>query len=138
MATPQPGIFAQGTRSHRHLEFDLRPGTAPAALLAALQPLRQPSTTAGGVNIVLGFGPTAWRTLAPLHAPADVADFPVLAVLSAGLFLADGTSATTLNGSITSVSYTHLRAHETVLDLVCRLLLEKKKTKHHHQYRCNC
>ena len=26
-----------------------------------------------------------------------------------------------------SVSYTHLRAHETVLDLVCRLLLEKKK-----------
>ena len=23
------------------------------------------------------------------------------------------------------VSYTHLRAHETVLDLVCRLLLEK-------------
>ena len=26
------------------------------------------------------------------------------------------------------VSYTHLRAHETVLDLVCRLLLEKKKS----------
>eukprot|EP00657_Telonema_sp_P-1_P002498 TRINITY_DN1579_c0_g1_i2.p1 TRINITY_DN1579_c0_g1~~TRINITY_DN1579_c0_g1_i2.p1 ORF type:complete len:126 (+),score=52.48 TRINITY_DN1579_c0_g1_i2:97-474(+) len=29
----------------------------------------------------------------------------------------------------TSVSYTHLRAHETVLDLVCRLLLEKKNRK---------
>ena len=28
----------------------------------------------------------------------------------------------------TPVSYTHLRAHETVLDIVCRLLLEKKKT----------
>ena len=28
---------------------------------------------------------------------------------------------------IAAVSYTHLRAHETVLDLVCRLLLEKKK-----------
>ena len=26
-----------------------------------------------------------------------------------------------------AVSYTHLRAHETVLDLVCRLLLETKK-----------
>eukprot|EP00657_Telonema_sp_P-1_P001161 TRINITY_DN12575_c0_g1_i1.p1 TRINITY_DN12575_c0_g1~~TRINITY_DN12575_c0_g1_i1.p1 ORF type:complete len:148 (+),score=70.66 TRINITY_DN12575_c0_g1_i1:60-503(+) len=26
-----------------------------------------------------------------------------------------------------TVSYTHLRAHETVLDIVCRLLLEKKK-----------
>src|SRR5664280_2071545 len=29
-------------------------------------------------------------------------------------------------GCSTTVSYTHLRAHETVLDLVCRLLLEKK------------
>ena len=29
-----------------------------------------------------------------------------------------------------AVSYTHLRAHETVLDLVCRLLLEKKKKQH--------
>ena len=28
---------------------------------------------------------------------------------------------------VVAVSYTHLRAHETVLDLVCRLLLEKKK-----------
>ena len=27
-----------------------------------------------------------------------------------------------------AVSYTHLRAHQTVLDLVCPLLLEKKKT----------
>src|SRR5450756_1655165 len=27
----------------------------------------------------------------------------------------------------TTVSYTHLRAHETRHDLVCRLLLEKKK-----------
>ena len=31
---------------------------------------------------------------------------------------------------ITPVSYTHLRAHETVLDLVCRLLLEKKNTNY--------
>ena len=29
--------------------------------------------------------------------------------------------------SLVAVSYTHLRAHETVLDIVCRLLLEKKK-----------
>ena len=28
-----------------------------------------------------------------------------------------------------TVSYTHLRAHETVLDLVCRLLLEKRKRR---------
>src|SRR5450756_2746989 len=30
--------------------------------------------------------------------------------------------------NITTVSYTHLRAHETRHDLVCRLLLEKTKT----------
>ena len=33
--------------------------------------------------------------------------------------------------TLKAVSYTHLRAHETVLDLVCRLLLEKKK---HNMY----
>ena len=32
----------------------------------------------------------------------------------------------TVRAVIDPVSYTHLRAHETVLDLVCRLLLEKK------------
>ena len=30
------------------------------------------------------------------------------------------------------VSYTHLRAHETGRNLVCRLLLEKKKKKDKH------
>src|SRR5665811_1954565 len=34
-----------------------------------------------------------------------------------------------------AVSYTHLRAHETVLDLVCRLLLEKKKKNKNPQDR---
>ena len=33
---------------------------------------------------------------------------------------------TRLGVEVRPVSYTHLRAHETVLDLVCRLLLEKK------------
>src|SRR5450756_2921193 len=37
-------------------------------------------------------------------------------------------SAARLDGA-GAVSYTHLRAHETRHDLVCRLLLEKKKTK---------
>ena len=32
-------------------------------------------------------------------------------------------------GFFKAVSYTHLRAHETVLDIVCRLLLEKKNRK---------
>ena len=33
---------------------------------------------------------------------------------------------------IIAVSYTHLRAHETDSYLVCRLLLEKKKTKNNN------
>ena len=41
----------------------------------------------------------------------------------------DEDAARTIFGNPEPVSYTHLRAHETVLDLVCRLLLEKKKTK---------
>eukprot|EP00831_Metopus_contortus_P039236 TRINITY_DN3077_c0_g1_i1.p1 TRINITY_DN3077_c0_g1~~TRINITY_DN3077_c0_g1_i1.p1 ORF type:complete len:232 (+),score=20.30 TRINITY_DN3077_c0_g1_i1:178-873(+) len=43
--------------------------------------------------------------------------------------------------SFMSVSYTHLRAHETSLHLVCRLLLEKKKKKNtpkpHHTFQSN-
>ena len=36
-----------------------------------------------------------------------------------------GVSEEIIAVTVISVSYTHLRAHETVLDLVCRLLLEK-------------
>eukprot|EP00831_Metopus_contortus_P082592 TRINITY_DN8962_c0_g1_i2.p1 TRINITY_DN8962_c0_g1~~TRINITY_DN8962_c0_g1_i2.p1 ORF type:complete len:111 (+),score=10.55 TRINITY_DN8962_c0_g1_i2:110-442(+) len=36
-----------------------------------------------------------------------------------------------------SVSYTHLRAHETSLHLVCRLLLEKKKNKNQFLHKYN-
>mgnify|MGYP003380313547 CR=1 FL=1 len=55
--------------------------------------------------------------------------------LSSGAFQADfeefgaGFSPARDSFSRDAVSYTHLRAHETVLDLVCRLLLEKKKNK---------
>ena len=53
---------------------------------------------------------------------AAVAFATILAVV-AGLTLS---GASTLSHD--PVSYTHLRAHETVLDLVCRLLLEKKNS----------
>src|SRR5659263_658749 len=46
----------------------------------------------------------------------------------------EGHSGTTLDmvndpDEVIAVSYTHLRAHETRHDLVCRLLLEKKNTE---------
>src|SRR5450756_2933007 len=39
----------------------------------------------------------------------------------------DGTYIKFDENAVVSVSYTHLRAHETRHELVCRLLLEKKK-----------
>ena len=39
------------------------------------------------------------------------------------------------NVEVVAVSYTHLRAHETVLDLVCRLLLEKNRL--HRLFYCS-
>ena len=44
----------------------------------------------------------------------------------------DRKEANDIVNSIKTVSYTHLRAHETVLDLVCRLLLEKKNNNNTH------
>jgi putative iron-dependent peroxidase len=75
MAVPQPGIFAQGTRSHYHLEFDLRAGATEAEVRAALSGLREPPVTAGGSNVVVGFGPDLWRRLRPDDSPADLAAF---------------------------------------------------------------
>lgn len=78
MATPQPAIFAQGTRAHRHLEFDLRPTASPDQVLAVLRGLRQPSAMAGGVNIVVGFSPSCWRSLTHHAAPDALVEFPVI------------------------------------------------------------
>ena len=50
--------------------------------------------------------------------------------MSNGELHCSGISASALAAEFktpTSVSYTHLRAHETGRNLVCRLLLEKKK-----------
>jgi putative iron-dependent peroxidase len=78
MARPQPGIFAQGTRSHYHLEFDLRPDATDDAVVAALHGLREPPVTAGGSNIVVGFGADLWRRLQPDDAPAELGPFEAI------------------------------------------------------------
>jgi putative iron-dependent peroxidase len=65
MATPQPGIFALGTRSHHHVEIDLDPAADVADVRAALAGLTDVHVTGGATNLVLGFGPDTWRRLAP-------------------------------------------------------------------------
>ena len=66
--------------------------------------------------------------MSPTAGP-DVVDIRKL-YAQANVFTYDPgfTSTASCDSTITSVSYTHLRAHETVLELVCRLLLEKKNT----------
>jgi porphyrinogen peroxidase len=65
MTNPQPGIFAQGTRAHYHLEFDVIAGATPIEVRRAIAQLAEPSVTVGGFNLVLGIGPELWRQLAP-------------------------------------------------------------------------
>jgi putative iron-dependent peroxidase len=74
MKTPQAGIFALGTASHTYLEFNLLEQRDGKNLVAAISALREPRTTVGGVNLVVGFRPELWKTVAPDHAP-DVQGF---------------------------------------------------------------
>jgi putative iron-dependent peroxidase len=75
MSTPQSGLFALGTASHAYLEFDARPPEAAAGLVGAVAALREPRTTLGGVNLVVGFRPELWRELVPEEAPRGLEGF---------------------------------------------------------------
>src|SRR5664280_3167102 len=78
--------------------------------------LRQyPRKTCGPLVSISPSGAT--RMLVPISACPTVPGFHAPSRLTVRVGLV----------SVSPVSYTHLRAHETVLDIVCRLLLEKKK-----------
>ena len=86
MAAPQSGIFALGTASHAYLELD----ATGDGLVSAVASLREPRTTMGGVNLVVGFRPELWQTAAPEEAPADLRGFAE-AVEGAGGFVMPAT-----------------------------------------------
>jgi putative iron-dependent peroxidase len=75
MHTPQAGIFALGTSSHAYLEFDLLDAKKCVEFASAISAIREPRTTTGGVNFVIGFRPELWRELVPGDAPGDVKGF---------------------------------------------------------------
>ncbi|PWU11174.1 MAG: peroxidase [Terriglobia bacterium] len=75
MNTPQAGIFALGTASHAYLEFDVLDQRRGATLVSTISALREPRTTIGGVNLVVGFRPELWSQVAPDHAPVGVHGF---------------------------------------------------------------
>ena len=83
---------------------------------------------AGGVERVMLY---AYRALSEHGFRVDIIDQKALSGSNIGRFFSFFKTGPLdfLAQSFGSVSYTHLRAHETVLDLVCRLLLEKKKLK---------
>src|SRR6202041_633469 len=75
MYTPQAGIFALGTSSHAYLEFDLLDAKKFQEFATTISAIREPRTTTGGVNFVIGFRPELWRNIVPDDAPAGVEGF---------------------------------------------------------------
>jgi porphyrinogen peroxidase len=71
--TPQPGIFALGTRSQHHLEFDVSANNGEVA--AAVLRIWDAASSVAGVNVVVGFGHRIWSTLAPDAVPVGLKDF---------------------------------------------------------------
>jgi len=81
---PQNGIFALGTASHAYLELALMPGRKEAELVTGLASLREPRTTMGGINLVVGFRPELWAATASSDAPTGLEGFNVPVVGSDG------------------------------------------------------
>jgi putative iron-dependent peroxidase len=75
MYTPQAGIFALGTSSHAYLEFDILDAKKRADFASTISAIREPRTTTGGVNYVIGFRPELWNDVVPGDMPPGVEGF---------------------------------------------------------------
>jgi putative iron-dependent peroxidase len=75
MYAPQAGIFALGTSSHVYLEFDIPHAKKPKEFAGTISAIREPRTTTGGVNFVIGFRPELWRDMVPDDMPPGVEGF---------------------------------------------------------------
>ena len=119
MTLPQFGIFAQGTDAHEFIEFDIRPDVPLEAVDQVIDGLRAPAVAAGGVTLVLAFGPDLWRALAPSDAPADLGQF-----LPRGVVGGHHAPATQhdlwlwISGSSRDVVFEHARAASLALTTV--------------------
>ena len=72
MYTPQAGIFALGTSSHAYLEFDILDAKKRKEFVSTISAIREPRTTTGVVNFVMGFRPELWRDIVPDDVPPGV------------------------------------------------------------------
>jgi porphyrinogen peroxidase len=117
MTVPQFGIFAQGTIAHEFVEFDLRPDVDMSLVAQALQQLRQPAVSAGGVNVVVAFGSDLWRTLAPDQVPTGLGPFQTVSTLGGHRAPANQHDLWLwINGSSRDVVFEHARAASTAID----------------------
>jgi putative iron-dependent peroxidase len=125
VTTPQFGIFAQGTNAHAFLEWDLRPGVDLLEAASVLGRLRGPSVAAGGVNLVIAFGPELWPMLAPSDVPDGLAPFQPIGRL--GGQHAPSTQHDLwlwINGSSQDVVFEHTHAAAMAIETVAHLANE--------------
>jgi putative iron-dependent peroxidase len=130
----QSGIFALGTASHAYLEFDAADGTSAPAVVRAIASLREPRTTMGGVNLVAGFRPEAWREVLLEDAPLDLAGFDV-EVAGVDGFVMPATqhdAVLWLSGSAYDVIFDVARAAITELAAVASLADETTSWPYRH------
>jgi putative iron-dependent peroxidase len=128
---PQPGIFALGTSAHEFLEFDLRPDVGLDAVVDVLGRLRQPTVSAGGVNLVVAFGSDLWTVLAPAEAPADLLPFRPLGTV--GGHHAPATQHDLwlwISGSTSDVVFEHARAAADAIEDVALLATDRPAFVH--------
>ena len=126
VTVPQFGIFAQGTIAHAFMEWDIRPDVDLAQAAAVLGRLRGPSVSAGGVNLVLAFGPDLWRAMAPQDVPDGLAPFEPIG--RPGGHHAPASQHDLwlwINGSSQDVVFEHTRAAAAAIETVAHLATEQ-------------
>src|SRR6478672_10318245 len=134
MRSPQGGIFALGTSSHAYLEFDVAGGRDGRELVATVSSMREPRTTMGGVNLVAGFRPELWRSVAPDDAPAGLAGFDTDLAGTDG-YVMPGTqhdAVLWLSGSAYDVIFDTGRAAIAALDGIASLADETSSWPYQH------
>jgi len=126
VTVPQFGIFAQGTIAHEFVEFDLRPDVDMSLVAEALQELRQPAVSAGGVNLVVAFGSDLWRALAPDQVPTALGPFQTVSTLGGHRAPANQHDLWLwINGSSRDVVFEHARAASAAIDHVAVVAAEQ-------------
>jgi putative iron-dependent peroxidase len=134
LITPQTGVFALGTASHAYLELDLDGGREGKDLVALLAALREPRTTMGGVNLVVGFRPELWAAAAPADAPAGLLGFnePVAGTDGFTMPATQHDAVLWLSGSAYDVVFDTARAAIAVLAGVASVAEETSSWPYRH------